>query len=125
MRFVPVDHSRVECVYVETVGKMVDGLQKVQKDTGVPIWAVRCLLREVGGAGEQGKPELVEVAVRNLRDLGEVLDPFQPIMFDNLRVFPWNMDGGRSGLAYSADGCRTGKPSRNGSKVAEAAPVAS
>ena len=123
MRFVPVDHSRVECVYVETVGKMVDGAQKVTKDDGRPVWAVRVLLREVGGAFADAKPELVEVAVPNLRDLGEVLDAFQPITFDNLRVFPWNMAGDRNGLAYSADGCKTGKPSKNGSKPSTVEPV--
>lgn len=117
MKFVPVDTTRVECVYVETVGKMVDGAQKVARDDGRPIWAVRCLLRDLtpvpGGA--PSKPELVEVAIPNPRDLGEVLDAFQPIQFDNLRCFPWVMEG-RNGLAFSADGCRTGKASRNGSK---------
>lgn len=115
MKFVPVDQSRVECVYVETVGKMADGAQKVTRDDGRPIWAVRVLLREVGGAVEMARPELVEVAVPNNRDLGEVLDAFQPISFDSLRCFPWVMEG-RNGLAFSADGCKTGKPSTNGAK---------
>ena len=115
MKFVPVDHGRVECTYIETVGKMADGAQKVTRDDGRPIWAVRVLLREVGGAVELAKPELVEVAVPNNRDLGEVLDPFQPITFDGLRCFPWVMEG-RNGLAFSADGCRTARPSTNGAK---------
>ena len=114
MKFVPVDHGRVEAVYVETVGKAVDGVQKVSRDDGRPIWSVRVLLRESGIAGV--KPELVEVAVPNLRDLSEVLTPFLPIEFDALKVFPWMMEG-RSGLAFSADGCRTKTPvARNGSK---------
>ena len=116
MRFVPVDHARLETIYVETVGKMQDGAQKVAKDDGRPIWAVRVLIREVGAGVELAKPELVEVAVPSLRDLADVLTPFEPIAFDQLKVFPWSMDG-RSGLAFSADGCRTGKPARNGAKL--------
>ncbi len=123
MKFVPVDTTRVETVYIETVGKMQDGAQKVTRDDGRPIWAVRVLLREIGGGIEGAKPELVEVAVPNPRDLGEVLDAFQPIQFDNLRCFPWVMEG-RNGLAFSADGCKTGRPSTNGTKPkAEPAPA--
>lgn len=124
MRFVPVDTSRVELVYVESVAKMARdnktgiSAQKLHAD-GRPVWAVRCLAREVGSTvPENAKPELIEVAVPNPRDLGDVLDAFQPISFDNLRVFPWAMgqDGGgvNQGLAYSADGCKTGKSSKNG-----------
>lgn len=121
MKFVPVDHSRLELVYVESVPKMVrkDGVsvQKMHADNR-PVWAVRCLAREVGtNIPDNAKPELIEVAVPNMRDLADVLDAFQPITFDNLRVFPWAMgqDGGgvNQGLAYSADGCKTGKPSAN------------
>lgn len=116
MKFVPVDTSRVETTYVETVGKMVDGAQKVTRDDGRPIWAVRVLLREVGGAVEMARPELVEVAVPSNRDLAEVLDPFMPIVFDGLRCFPWVMEG-RNGLAFSADGAKTVRPSANGTKA--------
>lgn len=118
MRFVPVDQARIEATYVETVGKMSDGAQKVARDDGRPIWAVRCLIRErnTPAGMPPAKPELVEVAVPNLRDLGEVLTPFQTITFDGLKVFPWSMEG-RAGLAYSADGCSTGKPARNGAKA--------
>ena len=126
MRFVPVDTSRVELVYVESVPKMQRdqktgiSAQKLHAD-GRPVWAVRCLAREVGATvPENAKPELIEVAVPNPRDLGEVLDAFVPISFDNLRVFPWAMgqDGGgvNQGLAYSADGCKTAKAKTNGTK---------
>ena len=86
------------------------------------MWAVRCLAREVGATvPADAKPELIEVGVPNPRDLGDVLDAFQPIAFDNLRVFPWAMgqDGGgvNQGLAYSADGCKTARPSTNGTKA--------
>ena len=109
MKFVPVDDRRIEAVYVETVDKSRDGVQKMSAD-GRPVWSVRCLLRDLGTTD---KPELVEVAVPNLRSLAEVLMAYQSISFDNLKVFAWSMDGGRSGLAYSADGCST-KASRNG-----------
>ena len=126
MKFVPVDTSRVEMTFIESVPKMARdqktgiSAQKLHAD-GRPVWAVRCLAREVGATvPENAKPELIEVGVPNPRDLGDVLDAFAPIAFDNLRVFPWAMgqDGGgvNSGLAYSADGCRTGKPSTNGAK---------
>ena len=37
MRFIPVDHSRIETTYIECVGKMVDGSQKVTKDDVVRV----------------------------------------------------------------------------------------
>ena len=126
MRFVPVDTSRVELIYVESVPKMARdqktgiSAQKIHND-GRPVWAVRCLAREVGSTvPENAKPELIEVAVPNPRALAEVLDPFQPISFDNLRTFAWAMgqDGGgvNQGLAWSADGCKTIKAKTNGIK---------
>lgn len=129
MKFVPVDTSRLELRYVETVAKSTrEGVQKLHAD-GRPVWAVRCLAREIGSnVPENAKPEIIEVAIPNLRNLGEVLNEYALISFDNFRVFPWAMgqDGGgvNSGLAYSADGCATERPSTNGTKAkAETATV--
>ena len=110
MRFVPCDTARIDLVFVESVAKMDQaGAQKMTND-GRPIWNVRALARTA-----DEKPELLEIAVPSLTDMGDNLQPFQPMAAENLKVFAWNMEG-RSGLAFSADGARTIKPKTNGAK---------
>ena len=117
MRFVPCDTSRIETVFVESVPKTDQtGIQKLHAD-GRPVWNVRVLAR-VG----DDKPELLEVAIPSRTDMGDNLAAFQPCELEQLKVFAWAMEG-RNGLAFSADGARTVKPSSNGAKPIKSEPV--
>jgi hypothetical protein len=124
MRSIPIDSNRLELTYFECVPAFdQSGIQKTDRNDGRPIWSVRCLARQTDSTF---KPELIEVRVASLTDLGQHLTPFTPVTFDNLTCRAWAMaddrgNGVRDGLSFTADGASTGKPSRNG-KVTPAAP---
>ena len=120
MRSIPIDTTRLELLYVETVPTFdQQGVQKLDRNDSRPLWSVRCLARQTDSTF---KPELIEVRVASLTDLAQVLTAYSPIVFDNLTCRAWAMaddrgNGVRDGLSFSADGASTSKPGRNGAKT--------
>ena len=119
MRVIPIDQSRVSTVFVECVMKTDQtGIQKRERDTDVPLWALRCLIRVIG---DPSRPEIVEVTVPSRTDLGQVLDPLTPVTFSDFGAMAWSIDG-KSGVAYSASSVKHAgdakvRPSTNGAKA--------
>lgn len=120
MKFVPVDASRLEAVFIDAVPKLRDKVQQINAE-GVPVWACRVMCRWLD---TDDKPEIIEVAIASRTNMSDNLQAFQHLELQGLKTFPWQMEG-RSGLAFSADGARTIKPKTNGTKPVETAGVAS
>lgn len=75
-----------------------DGNQRKNRD-GVPQWSITTL-----HTPPQGKPEVITITVTSAES--PELTPMQPVMFDNLRVDHYAIQGGASGLWFAADGVR-------------------
>ena len=127
MRNLPIDCSQLIFRTVEVVGHYdrLTGEQRTTRDGAVPIWNVHVLVQGTDDA-PSSKPEVLEVRVPSLSDLGTVLTPFEIMTFSSLSARPWAMvnDGrGADGVTFSATGVQTVKASPNGVKPAKSEPV--
>lgn len=123
MKSIPVDSTKFEFVFVESVGLFdrESGAQRTDKE-GTPQWEVRCLARQLG---TEFRPEMLPVKVASRRDLAEVLTPFQTVEFQDLAAFAWAIHEGRGndGVSFSASGVAHVKPSKNGAAAPKAETV--
>lgn len=77
--------------------------QKIDAETGLPIWSVAVLLRQPNSR----RSESMTINVPSQKDPNEMFVGFDPIAFDGLRIMTGENDGNKW-VSFSAD--KVGKP---------------
>lgn len=98
MATVPVDAERFGMLRMDTVVAKLgnDGMQRRDRHTNTPLWAVRVLRRP-----QVGRSDFVTITVASATE--PQLSQDAPVNAIGLVASDYHLDNGRSGLSFRAD----------------------